>query len=145
VPGSWSLQTCLELGALPSAVGCGRLHVKLVLREWGLPAFSDSVELIVSELLTNAIRASVNYAQSHEVSPRLPSVTPVCLRLASDRQRVLIEVWDSDPRPPRCITPDPDAENGRGLFLVEILSSRWNWYFPEGWNGKVVWAEIPAQ
>ena len=51
-------------------------------------------------------------------------------RLSSDNARVLIEVWDADPRPsaPKDLsedgTPDPQEEGGRGLFLVAMLSSR---------------------
>jgi hypothetical protein len=65
-------------------------------------------------------------------------MTPVRMSLASDRHRVLIEVWDGDPHPPQRVIPDHDAGNGRGLLLVETLSSRWHWYFPEGGEGKIV-------
>jgi len=46
----------LVLGALPSAVPCARLHAKLVLAEWGLKALAETAELLVSELVTNAVR-----------------------------------------------------------------------------------------
>jgi anti-sigma regulatory factor (Ser/Thr protein kinase) len=46
------------LGALPNAVPCARLHASLVLAEWGLKALAETAELIVSELVTNAVRAS---------------------------------------------------------------------------------------
>jgi anti-sigma regulatory factor (Ser/Thr protein kinase) len=141
---NWPLYSHLELGAWPTAVSCGRLHAKHVLWEWGLSDFSDSVELVVSELLTNAIQASVNDALRNEASRKPSAMTPVHMRMASDRHRVLIEVWDGDPHPPQRVTPDPEAENGRGLLLVETLSSRWHWYFPEGRDGKVVWAELEA-
>lgn len=54
----WPLHDFLELGALPSAVPCARLHARHLLREWALVPLTDSVELIVSELTTNAIQAS---------------------------------------------------------------------------------------
>ena len=50
----WPLRDFLELGALPSAVPCARLHARLVVQEWGLTALADNVELVVSELATNA-------------------------------------------------------------------------------------------
>jgi hypothetical protein len=50
--------TYLELGALPTAVPCARLHVKHVLREWQMPRLADPVELVVAELVTNAMQAS---------------------------------------------------------------------------------------
>jgi anti-sigma regulatory factor (Ser/Thr protein kinase) len=118
--------------------------VKHVLWEWDLAHFSDSAELIVSELLTNAIQASVYDAPRSEASGKPPAMTPVRMGLASDRHRVLIEIWDGDPHPPQRVFPDQEAENGRGLLLVETLSSRWHWYFPEGRDGKVVWAELKA-
>ena len=52
------LQTPLVLGALPSAVACARLHARNVMYEWNLPSVADSVELVVSELVTDAVRAS---------------------------------------------------------------------------------------
>jgi hypothetical protein len=38
-----------------------------------------------------------------------------------------------------------DAENGRGLLLVETISTKWNWYFPHDPGGKVVWAQIDTE
>jgi hypothetical protein len=49
----WPLQSYLELAALPSAVPCARLHTRQVLWEWGLGAAAETVELLVSELVTN--------------------------------------------------------------------------------------------
>jgi len=51
-------RTLLDLAPLPNAVPCARLHVKHVPREWGLQAVSDSAELLVSELVTNGVKAS---------------------------------------------------------------------------------------
>lgn len=64
------------------------------------------------------------------------------VRLAVLRDGLIVEVWDSDITAP---TPsdetDSAAESGRGLFIVEALSRRWNFYRPEG-GGKWVWAEL---
>ncbi|HEX6990052.1 MAG TPA: hypothetical protein VF282_11350, partial [Bacillota bacterium] len=54
----WPYRTFLELGALAGAVPSARLHARLVLAEWGLAALSDDTELLVSELVTNGVRAS---------------------------------------------------------------------------------------
>ena len=54
----WPFQSYLELGALPSAVPCARLHARQVLWEWGTKTLADPVELVVSELVTNALQAS---------------------------------------------------------------------------------------
>jgi anti-sigma regulatory factor (Ser/Thr protein kinase) len=142
VADNWPLRTYLELGALPSAVACGRLHAKQVLWEWGLEALSETMELIVSELLTNAIQATADYERWQEISGKPQHPMPVRMRLVSDRQRVVVEVWDSNPHQPKRAEVDTEAENGRGLLLVDALSSQWHWYFPNEWGGKVVWAEI---
>lgn len=52
----WPLQSFLELGALPGAVPCARLHARHVLREWGLADLADSTELLVSELSRTVCR-----------------------------------------------------------------------------------------
>ena len=59
---SWQLMTYLELAALPTAVPCARMHAKAVALEWGLPALAEKVELIVSELVTNSVRAVESFA-----------------------------------------------------------------------------------
>jgi hypothetical protein len=56
----WPLRSHLELGALPGAVPCARLHARQVLWEWGLSQFSENAEMLVAELMTNAIQASLS-------------------------------------------------------------------------------------
>jgi anti-sigma regulatory factor (Ser/Thr protein kinase) len=133
------LRSYLELGALPTAVPCARLHARHVLWEWGLNRLASDSELLVSELVTNAVKATAERDQA-----------AVRLRLSGDDARVLIEVWDADPGPPApqnlCEdgTPDPQEEGGRGLFLVAALSARWDWYPTCEPAGKIVWCEIRA-
>lgn len=131
-PDEWPLRSHLELGALPGAVPCARLHAKQVLWEWGLLAFSDHAELLLSELLTNAIEAS---------QPAGP-ILPVRLWLSSDRSRLLIQVQDANSHPPVRADTHEDDERGRGLLIVDAISTTWGWY-EEGDHGrKVVWALI---
>ncbi len=125
----WPLRSFLELGAYPTAASCARLHAKHVLREWSLAEVSDSAELLVSELITNALRASASAAD----------IAVVRLWLLSNQARVLIMVQDDSLQHPVQARPDTDAESGRGLLLVEAISERWDWYLPEGAAGKVVW------
>jgi anti-sigma regulatory factor (Ser/Thr protein kinase) len=126
----WSLRTFLELGALPGAVPCARLHARQVLWEWRLTRLSDSVELLVSELITNAVDASRSMTQ----------MVPVRLWLLASTAQVMVMVWDASSRPPVRAQAGEDAESGRGLLLVEAMSVRWDWYFPQEGSGKVVWA-----
>ena len=135
------LQTSLMLGALPSAVGCARLHARNVMREWGLVSTAETVELVVSELVTNAVRVSTGPDGRPKYDPKT-GMQRVHLRLSSDRTHVLIEVWDQDPRLPIARAAGPDDESGRGLTLVEALCERWDCGMRPGWDGKVVWAEV---
>jgi anti-sigma regulatory factor (Ser/Thr protein kinase) len=135
VPGlgmaAWPLRSYLELVALPGAVPWARLHARQVLSEWHLANRADTVELLVSELVTNAVRASADSAAG---------VVSVRLWVCSDRCRVVIQVWDGCAQMPVRRDADPETEDGRGLLLVDSLSARWGSYWPEGSTGKVVWA-----
>jgi anti-sigma regulatory factor (Ser/Thr protein kinase) len=127
----------LELAAVPTAVACARLHARNMLWEWGLDWLAPDAELLVAELTANAVKATV---ARHQAAVRL--------RLSCDGARVLIEVWDADPCPPAAAErgvdgrPDPMEGQGRGLFLVAALSSRWAWYLTTEPRGKVVWCDI---
>jgi anti-sigma regulatory factor (Ser/Thr protein kinase) len=131
----WPRETFLELGALPTAVACARWHATLVLREWGLTKFSERVELLVSELVTNAIKAS-----------RSPDwIFPIRLWLRSDGARIMILVWDINPQPRRRVDADAEAEGGRGLLLVETLSEKSDWFPRKELGGKVVWCLVTEE
>ena len=86
-PLTWPLRSYLELGALPTAVPCARLHARQLVWEWGLNGLAASTELLVSELVTNAVKATAGH--DDQVAVRL--------QLSGDGARVLIEVWDADP------------------------------------------------
>ena len=136
----WPLRNSLQLGALPTAAPCARLHAKHLLWEWGLETITDAAELLVSELVTNAVKA----VQAMEQKP------PVWLRLSINNMELLIEVWDGNTRPPspgdlEDGVPALEDEGGRGLFLVATLSDRWNWYLTQEPIGKVVWCELDTQ
>ena len=138
-PYPWPSDNTLEFGALPTAVACARLHARNLLWEWGLDWLAPDVELLVGELMANAVTATV-----------VRDEAAVRLRLSSDGTRVLIEVWDADPWPPIAAErggegmPAPRGERGRGLLLMEALSARWDWYLTKEPNGKVIWCEIAA-
>jgi anti-sigma regulatory factor (Ser/Thr protein kinase) len=110
------------------------MHAKAVALEWGLPALVDDIELIVSELVTNSIRAAGRSRGGQ------PNDAVVRLWLSSDRHRILISVWDGNGQMPVRQDAGSDEESGRGLMLVEHLSSEWGVYLKA--NGKVVWALI---
>ena len=74
-------RTYLELGALPTAASCARLHTRHLLWEWGLARLVDASEAVVSELVTNALETTIR----HQLD------SPIRLRLSSNGRRALIE------------------------------------------------------
>jgi anti-sigma regulatory factor (Ser/Thr protein kinase) len=142
--GAWQLWSSLELGPFPGAVPCARLHAKLILWEWGMQAIADAVELVVSELVTNALMASNDLAIARFPGCAIGGVSPVGLWLACDRRKVLIEVWDASTDLPVCQDLEPETESGRGLQLVEAMSADWGSYASADRSGKMVWAIVTA-
>jgi len=65
----------------------------------------------------------------------------VPLRVLASHERLMIEVWDALPAPPDLRPHAIDADSGRGLEIVSLLSDRWGFYHP-GSGGKVVWAVL---
>jgi anti-sigma regulatory factor (Ser/Thr protein kinase) len=132
---AWPLHSYLEVPARPESVCSARRHARGVLRAWNLEALAETAELLISEITTNAVRATAGLAD--QVGAVL---APVCVWLTSDRSSLLIQVWDGDHRPPRPRRAQPDHEAGRGLLLVEALSLEWGCQTSQAAPGKVVWA-----
>ncbi|MFD9722444.1 SpoIIE family protein phosphatase [Streptomyces sp. NPDC059072] len=108
-----------------TAPGRARRFARRALTRWGLEELTDSLELLVSEVVTNAVR----YAER-----------PVTLRLL--RTDVLrCEVGDDSPQLPRQRRARDTDEGGRGLFLVNRMARRWG--ATRLSSGKVVWFELP--
>jgi anti-sigma regulatory factor (Ser/Thr protein kinase) len=129
---AWPLTTYLELGAMPTAVPCFRLHARAVAMEWQLPGLAEPAELLVSELTTNAIQAS------GRLRTRQTPVVRLCM--VSDRALLVIHVWDGSDEMPVRQNARPDEIGGRGLLLVETLGKDWGAYREA--HGKVVWVLI---
>jgi CheY-like chemotaxis protein/anti-sigma regulatory factor (Ser/Thr protein kinase) len=107
-----------------AASSTGRRFVRNLLDEDN-EAIAHDVELLVSELVTNAVVHA-------DTDPRLE------VRIASDTVRV--EVYDADRSMPVARQPDAEGPGGRGLHLVDRLASRWG--FEQIDDGKLVWFEI---
>jgi anti-sigma regulatory factor (Ser/Thr protein kinase) len=136
----WPLRSFLELQAVPAAVRCARLHARNILREWGMEALADTVELLVSEIITNAVHASATIGHQQYETDQAAREPRMRFLLTSDRHNVLIRVWDGDHRRPARQNAALDAESGRGLLLIEALSTQWGCYTSDGQRGKIVWA-----
>ncbi|WP_405958594.1 SpoIIE family protein phosphatase [Streptomyces phaeochromogenes] len=107
----------------PLTAGQARRLTRRALRRWGLESMLDSTELMVSEVVTNAVRFASR---------------PIALRLL--RTDVLrCEVTDDSSQVPRMRQAQPGDEGGRGLFLVDQLAQRWG--ATRLSTGKVVWFE----
>lgn len=136
---TWTVQSVLAIAALPTATPCARLHARTIAREWGLHDLADTIELIVSELVTNAVKGSMD----QDERPRYTADTGLAcihLRLSTDGQTALIEVWDENFGIPAPTQASPDDESGRGLMLIDALAERWGWNLPASGRGKIVWA-----
>jgi anti-sigma regulatory factor (Ser/Thr protein kinase) len=112
-----------ELPDEPTGVAKARDLATGRLRDWGLEELSFTTELVVSELVTNAIR----YAGG-----------PVHLRLIRDRT-LLCEVSDSAHTSPHLRYSASDDEGGRGLFIVAQIVQRWGTRYSQ--SGKTIWTE----
>jgi len=141
---AWPHQSYLELGALPTAAPCARLHTMLVLWEWDLGALAHTAAVVVSELVTNAVQASRGITESQFSGTWAPGTPPVRVWLSADEYRLVIQVWDGSDQPPVPQPVEPEADCGRGLLLVGSLSAEWGCYAPENSSGKVVWAVVAA-
>lgn len=159
-----SRRSSLELAVLPSAVRVARHWAADQLVVAGPAGRTLSAELIdtavlmVSELVTNAIRAltlpSTPRRTGRLVTPgrrivsyadlpltTLPTTPEVWLVLARSPVVIRIEVHDTSSVPLRLPKPGhDDDESGRGLTVVAALARRWGWQ-PEP-AGKVVWCEL---
>lgn len=117
----------------PESVRNARDFTSSVLGEWGLADLIDVAELVVSELVTNALRHGVPAAR------RLASDYCVRLRLLAQAPFVMCMVADPGHGIPVMQDSDLAAESGRGLTVVEACCVRWGWHLLDE-GGKVVWA-----
>jgi anti-sigma regulatory factor (Ser/Thr protein kinase) len=133
------------LATLPTSPFWARRYIRQFLdscRGIGLDT-ADTAELLVSELVTNAVRFASGPVPAEQYSGRV-NAGIIWLSVRHFGEGVLIEVFDADANPPVFTDAAEDAENGRGLFIIDALSKQWSYFFPPG-GGKVVYCfiEIP--
>lgn len=124
------------------SVGTARDFSLSTMQRWGVQDRGDDVAVVVSELLTNALRHAVPQARARAragAGAAAGSRWPVRLGLVQPGHYVLCAVADPSPRLPEPKEPDYLAESGRGLHVISALSDRWGCTAPTE-AGKVVWA-----
>jgi anti-sigma regulatory factor (Ser/Thr protein kinase) len=130
----------LQLCSAPGSAKAARDFTAAVLCAWGLAGVSADARLVVSELVTNALRYVSAARPPAPRAPRLPS-RPIGLRLARHPASLRCEVTDPSDIMPSCLAPDENAEIGRGLRLIAAISYQWGaTLLPAG--GKCVWADL---
>ncbi|MFE9772750.1 ATP-binding protein [Streptomyces sp. NPDC005931] len=112
----------------PGAVRAARAAVRSRLRGWGLESVGDIAALLVSELVTNALRHATGPIDVRLVRPTEPGGV------------LLVEVSDPLPDFPHERVARPEDESGRGLQLVASATRRWG--TRPGGVGKTVWFEL---
>jgi anti-sigma regulatory factor (Ser/Thr protein kinase) len=120
---------------LPSEVespGIARNVTKATLLRWSLAEIYDDAAVVVSELVTNAIRYGLS---SGTASSALRLV------LVRYERQLVCMVTDPADTAPRMREPDWVAETGRGLHIIEAISRAWGWT-PLLGGGKAVWASF---
>jgi anti-sigma regulatory factor (Ser/Thr protein kinase) len=129
----------LALTTLPTSPFWARRYTRFFLDSCqGIsPDTAETAELIVSELVTNTVRHADEPAGAIR-HPQRAAVSLISLSIRNFRDVLLIEVYDTDSNPPILSSADGDAENGRGLMLVNALSKEWSYSFPQG-GGKIVY------
>ena len=118
------------LPSTPYSVRIARFYIRAALTYHDLGTFRDDAEMVTSELVTNAVK--------HAGAP----IGLEVMRLAGPGA-VAVIVTDPSPNPPVKRAPSADTEHGRGLNIVDALSTSWGWR-PEA-PGKAVYAILARE
>lgn len=125
------------LDGRPQNVSRARRFVLLTLEGWVLPSLAGDLELVVTELVTNAVRHALGCPDRAVEEAEYP----VWLGLSLHPRHLVAAVTDPSPEPPRPRPVDDLGTGGRGMHLIEALSDTWSWT-PAAPRGKTVWAAL---
>jgi hypothetical protein len=115
--------------------------VRELLTCWGLGYLTDDAELIIAELVGNAVRHGLRTAPQVIAAGAEPSALRLCLLRRMGE--VMLAVTDPSDEAPTPRPPSFTGESGRGLQIVGALSYVWGWSPIEG-HGKAVWAVLKS-
>ncbi|MFS8200409.1 ATP-binding protein [Streptomyces sp. CWNU-52B] len=113
----------------PRATGICRRTLRDILTGHHLPTLVEPAELLVSELIGNAIRHTDG---------------PAALKIRQSGRTLRLGAWDTDPTPP-VVTEPQDDESGRGLRIVHAYADDWGWFQVDRTAGKYVWCELGTE
>lgn len=111
-----------------------REFARRTLEEWELGELFCEAGVVISELVTNALRYGL--PGRHRIAR-----APIQFILMRQERRVLLIVTDPNGEPPVLSEPDEFAESGRGLQVVAAISEAWGWA-PLSTGGKAVWSSF---
>ena len=150
------------LAPRPESVKTARDFTRTTLDRWGMTAIADDAELVVSELVTNALRHGMSGSGSVP-GPRLapgpgsvpgsgavpgpgpgPANPVIRLRLLAQAPYLMCMVADPTREIPLRRESGSGDATGRGLHVIESCCSRWGWHLLDE-GGKVVWALLPRE
>jgi anti-sigma regulatory factor (Ser/Thr protein kinase) len=118
-----------------TAAGLARTILRTTLATHGVASTAfDEIEVVVSELVTNALRHALP-----AVSSRQRGTHPQLLITLHRSPHLLVMVTDPSDKIPTPLPPTSHGESGRGLHLIQALSDAWGWA-PLTQTGKAVWA-----
>ncbi|WKX71872.1 ATP-binding protein [Streptomyces sp. XD-27] len=121
----------LQLPHDPLAPRIARRALRLILEEHGgTRELADTAELLTSELVTNSFRHTEG---------------PASMRVRREGERVRVSVWDTSANFPVHKDVDEDAEQGRGIALVELCADAWGGLAMDDGlfgSGKTIWFEL---
>jgi Histidine kinase-like ATPase domain len=134
-PAGWArlprIATCTP-DACAGSVRAARDFTVATLHQWGAAEHSQDIAVVVSELITNALRHAL--PKRRDARP----LQPIRLGLLQLRPCLLCAVADPDTAAPVLRPSDSLGETGRGLHIICALSDRWGYATSD--TGKVVWA-----
>lgn len=141
---SSALMARFGLAASPGAPNQARCHVRHTMASWGIGGeVIETAALIASELVANAANAAGVSPEMGE--PDAASVGQIRLTLCYARQALRIEVSDASTSPPVLRQVPPEAESGRGMLIIDALTTEWSYSFLPAGLGKTVYCVLPAQ
>lgn len=137
-PGATGFAAC-ALNDDPQVTADARDFTRTTLDGWEMGPLVDNAVVVVSELLSNALRYGLTGPRGRTLSPH-----PVWLGMLRRGSAVLCAVSDPGGNVPVVKEPDYFAESGRGLHVIDTLSESWGWTTPDH-AGKAVWAVVREQ